>query len=46
MKEVHRKTIESVIRQTVLPMKWVIVNDGSMDATGSIVADTLRNTLD
>lgn len=31
------KTIESVIRQTVLPMKWVIVNDGSMDATGSIV---------
>ena len=31
------KTIESVIRQTVLPLKWVIVNDGSMDATGSIV---------
>src|ERR1700723_1249079 len=30
------KTIESVIRQTVLPMKWVIVNDGSTDSTGSI----------
>jgi glycosyltransferase involved in cell wall biosynthesis len=32
------KTIESVIRQTVLPMKWVIVNDGSTDSTGSIAA--------
>ena len=31
------KTIQSVIGQTVLPLKWVIVNDGSMDATGSIV---------
>ena len=31
------KTIETVIRQTVLPQKWVIVNDGSTDATGSIV---------
>ncbi len=31
------KTIETVIRQTVLPAKWVIVNDGSTDATGSIV---------
>jgi glycosyltransferase involved in cell wall biosynthesis len=31
------KTVESVIRQTVLPMKWVIVNDGSTDATGNIV---------
>lgn len=30
------KTIESVIRQTVLPMKWVIVNDGSTDSTGAI----------
>ena len=30
------KTIESVIRQTVLPQKWVIVNDGSTDATGKI----------
>lgn len=31
------KTMESVVRQTVLPVKWVIVNDGSTDATGSIV---------
>lgn len=30
------KTIESVIQQTVLPVKWVIVNDGSTDATGAI----------
>lgn len=29
--------IESVIHQTVLPVKWVIVNDGSTDATASIV---------
>ncbi|MGA8367835.1 MAG: glycosyltransferase [Candidatus Acidiferrales bacterium] len=30
------KTIESVIHQTVLPAKWVIVNDGSTDSTGAI----------
>lgn len=30
------KTIESVIHQTVLPLKWVIVNDGSTDSTGAI----------
>src|SRR5436305_11936254 len=32
------KTIESVARQTVLPVKWVIVNDGSTDDTGAIVS--------
>jgi glycosyltransferase involved in cell wall biosynthesis len=32
------KTIESVIRQTVPPEKWIIVNDGSTDETGDIVA--------
>src|SRR5207248_591694 len=32
------KTIASVIRQTVLPLKWVIVNDGSVDGTAEIVA--------
>ena len=32
------KTIESVAKQTFLPLKWVIVNDGSTDATGEIVA--------
>lgn len=31
------KTMESVAKQTFLPAKWVIVNDGSTDATGSIV---------
>ncbi len=32
------KTLESMVRQTVLPAKWVIVNDGSTDATASIVS--------
>ena len=31
------KTIESVIRQTVLPLKWVIVDDASTDGTAEIV---------
>jgi len=31
------KTIESMIRQTHLPLKWVIVDDGSTDATAAIV---------
>jgi glycosyltransferase involved in cell wall biosynthesis len=31
------RTIQSVINQTVLPSKWIIVNDGSTDATASIV---------
>ncbi|MGB6727855.1 MAG: glycosyltransferase family A protein [Terracidiphilus sp.] len=31
------KTIESVIKQTVLPQRWVIVNDGSTDATSEKV---------
>lgn len=31
------KTIESVIHQTVLPLKWVIVDDGSTDSTAQIV---------
>ena len=30
-------TISSVIHQTVLPHKWVIVNDGSTDGTGEIL---------
>ena len=30
-------TIQSVIKQTVLPVKWVIINDGSTDSTSTIV---------
>jgi biofilm PGA synthesis N-glycosyltransferase PgaC len=30
------KTIESVLHQTVRPVKWVIVNDGSTDSTGTV----------
>src|SRR5215469_13346076 len=30
-----QKTIESVIHQTYLPLKWVIVNDGSTDGMAS-----------
>lgn len=35
------KTIQSMIKQTVLPAKWVIVNDGSTDATSNIVRQYL-----
>ncbi len=31
------KTLTSVINQTVLPKKWVIVSDGSTDGTDEIV---------
>lgn len=30
-------TLESMVRQTVLPIKWVIVSDGSTDKTDDIV---------
>lgn len=32
------KTIESMIRQTLPPVKWVIVDDGSTDSTPAIVS--------
>ena len=35
------KTVESVTHQTYLPLKWVIVNDGSTDATETIVSGYL-----
>jgi glycosyltransferase involved in cell wall biosynthesis/SAM-dependent methyltransferase len=35
------KTIESVIHQTVLPLKWVIVDDASTDDTAQIVSKYL-----
>lgn len=34
-----RKTIESVISQTILPIKWVIVSDNSTDSTDDIVSE-------
>jgi len=36
-----RKTIESVISQSLLPKKWVIVSDGSTDDTDNIVKEYL-----
>ncbi len=36
-----KQVIQSMIAQTALPTKWVIVNDGSTDATASIVAPYL-----
>lgn len=35
--EYIEKTIQSVISQTILPRKWVIVSDSSTDRTGEIV---------
>ncbi|HEY0702018.1 MAG TPA: glycosyltransferase family A protein [Candidatus Acidoferrales bacterium] len=32
-----KKTLDSVVQQTFLPLKWVIVNDGSTDSTAAIV---------
>lgn len=32
-------TIESMIRQTILPTQWMIVDDGSSDNTGKIIDD-------
>lgn len=34
-------TINSVVSQTVLPLKWVIVDDGSTDSTAAIVGKYL-----
>lgn len=34
-----RNTLESVVAQTVLPLRWVIVSDGSTDGTDEIVKE-------
>ena len=40
-------TIKSVVAQTVLPLKWVIVSDGSTDGTDEIVTKVCsRASLD
>ena len=36
--EFIEQTIKSMVAQTILPLKWVIVSDGSTDATDEIVA--------
>jgi glycosyltransferase involved in cell wall biosynthesis len=33
------RTIGAVVHQTVLPVRWVIVNDGSTDRTAAIIGD-------
>ena len=33
-----QQTLDSVIKQTILPTKWVIVDDGSTDSTPTILA--------
>ena len=37
--EYARRTLESIVRQTVTPALWVIVDDGSTDRTPEILAD-------
>jgi poly-beta-1,6-N-acetyl-D-glucosamine synthase len=37
------KTLESVVSQTVLPRKWVIVSDGSTDRTDEIISRYAAN---
>src|SRR3990172_4178418 len=37
-----RRTLESVVRQTIPPALWVIVDDGSADQTPQILAEYAR----
>ena len=36
------KTIQSVTSQTILPIEWIIVNDGSTDRTAQIIDEYVR----
>jgi biofilm PGA synthesis N-glycosyltransferase PgaC len=35
-------TIASMAQQSILPAEWIIVNDGSKDGTGEVIADAAR----
>jgi poly-beta-1,6-N-acetyl-D-glucosamine synthase len=37
-----QKTIEAVVAQTLRPKKWIIVNDGSSDATGFLAREAAK----
>lgn len=37
------KTIDSVLSQEIIPHKWVIVDDGSIDHTGQIIQKKIKN---
>lgn len=41
--EYIENTIKSVIAQTVLPLKWIIVNDRSVDSTEEIISKYSKN---
>ncbi len=36
-------TIESILRQTIRPIEWIIVDDGSTDSTGTIIERYARD---